>query len=497
MKIKFIVNIPLLLFFFAFLQLNGQKIYNLEEALNVARVNSPNIRKAKLSYVRSKELLNAQDASLKSQFSFTLEPMSYDNNRTFNDYFSTWYTSESKQSSGTFSVVQPLIWTDGTLSLSNQFLYRDSKSEVNNSTSRTFTNNLYLAFNQPFFTYNRTRLQYDEVRLDMENALLNYRIQMLNLEQVVARSFYDVYQRKMSLKVAEEELRNTTASYDLIKKKVDAGLIAQEEFYQAEVNLATSKSSVNNAKVAYENSLDAFKQTLGTSLYEDATVAADVAESSVKADLNKAIEHALQYRMELRQRQINLIMTRNDITRAAASNEFKGNVSLRYGVIGNDEALKAIYDQPAQDQQLLLRFDIPLYDWGAKESRVKAAEATLASSKISEEEQKKDIIIEIRQAYRNLENQKFQIENARQNIKVSQLTYDINLERYQNGDLTSMDLNLFQSQLSEKKISLVDAIIGYKLALLDLKIRSLWDFEKNKPVLSDDATIEIEENEGE
>ncbi|NIA31370.1 MAG: TolC family protein, partial [Actinobacteria bacterium] len=75
------------------------------------------------------------------------------------------------------------------------------------------------------------------------------------------------------------------------------------------------------------------------------------------------------------------------------------------------------------------------------------------------------------------------IEIARQNIKNAQLTYDINLERYKNGDLTSMDLNLYQTQLSEQKLGLVEALINYKLALLDLKIKSLWDFEKNCAVL--------------
>ncbi|MEJ2545944.1 MAG: TolC family protein, partial [Calditrichaceae bacterium] len=105
------------------------------------------------------------------------------------------------------------------------------------------------------------------------------------------------------------------------------------------------------------------------------------------------------------------------------------------------------------------------------------------SSKLSEEEEKKDIIIGIRQAYRNVQNQQLQIDIAQQNVKVAQLTYDINLERYENGDLTSMDLNLYQNQLSQKKIGLVDAMIAYKLALLDLKIQSMWDFRKNRPVL--------------
>jgi len=461
-----------------------ERVLSFEDALQIAKSNSPDIRQVKLAYERSKELLNAQKAALKSQFSLTLEPVRYTSSRTFDDFFSTWYDSETKQSSGTFNIAQPLIWTDGTIALRNQFLWQDSYSETQETNNKTFTNNLFIEYSQPFFTYNRTRMVYEEVQLDMENALLNYHIQELLLEQRVARNFYDVYKKQMSLQVPEEELQNTTQSLSIIQNKVNAGLTAKEELYQAELNLANSKSSLHNARVAYENALDQLKRALGISLFEHLSIAADISETETEVNLDKAIDYGLKYRMELKQREIDILISQNNIVRAAATNEFKGNLALRYGVIGNDEKLEnLLYDTPAQDRLLSLSLEIPLYDWGEKESRVRAAEASVKSQKISLEEQKTDIVIEIRQAYRNMENQKYQTEIARQNVKVAQLTYDINLERYQNGDLTSMDLNLFQSQLSAKKTNLVDALITYKLALLDIKIRSLWDFEKNRAVL--------------
>ena len=46
-----------------------------------------------------------------------------------------------------------------------------------------------------------------------------------------------------------------------------------------------------------------------------------------------------------------------------------------------------------------------------------------------------------------------------------------------------MDLNLFQTQLSTKKMSYAQALIDYKIELLNLKIQSLFDFEKNEAVL--------------
>lgn len=67
--------------------------------------------------------------------------------------------------------------------------------------------------------------------------------------------------------------------------------------------------------------------------------------------------------------------------------------------------------------------------------------------------------------------------------KNAQLTYEINLKRYANGDLTSMDLNLYQTQLSTKKMLYAQTLIDYKIELLNLKIQSLYDFEKKEAIV--------------
>jgi hypothetical protein len=45
-----------------------------------------------------------------------------------------------------------------------------------------------------------------------------------------------------------------------------------------------------------------------------------------------------------------------------------------------------------------------------------------------------------------------------------------------------MDLNIYQNQLSQKQLSYTNSLISYKLELLNLKIQTLYDFEKKQPV---------------
>jgi len=95
---------------------------------------------------------------------------------------------------------------------------------------------------------------------------------------------------------------------------------------------------------------------------------------------------------------------------------------------------------------------------------------------------------------RNLKNLENQIEIQTKTVENAELTYDINLERYRNGDLTSMDLGLYQNQLSESKMALTNAIIDYKIELLNLKIQTLYDFEKQLPIIPEELTSNEDKN---
>lgn len=488
LKIFYLDHRYLFLFFLILVMSNfqnsfGQEPLTLERSLEIAMKNSPQIKSYQLSLEQQQELLNAQHAGLKSQFGFTLNPIDYTNQRRFYNFLGGYVTSETKRTAGTFSIRQPIKLTDGTLTLINELSWIDSYNVEKQITSKNYNNDLYLSFTQPLFTYNQTKLDLRKLELALENAALNYAIQKLYLEYQVNQNFFNVYQQKMRLEIAKDEFNNREQSYQIIKNKVEAGLSRREDLFQAELNLAESKSAVQDALVSLENDLDSFKKMIGLSLFDDIAVTADISHRAVEIDLPKALETGMKYRMELRQREMDIDKEQYNLIVASATNEFKGDISLSYGITGTNKKLKEVYDDQTKNQRILLALNVPVWDWGQKKSTIKAAEASLRNSELSLENEKNDIIIEIRKAYRNLKNLVNQIDIAEQNLRNAQLTYDINLERYKNGDLTSMDLNLFQNQLSQAKLNKIGALINYKIELLNMKVLSLWDFEKDRRVV--------------
>ncbi|MEO9481921.1 MAG: TolC family protein [Ekhidna sp.] len=461
----------------------AQTVLTLEESIEVAKISSPDIRKSVLNLLSNSKSLDAQRASLKSRFALDVTPIDFSRSRVFNDLFSTWNTSEDYNSFANFSISQPVTVTDGTLSLNNRLGYRDNFSEFQDVRTKTYSNNLYLQFDQPIFTYNRNKLQLAELELNFENAQLNHAMQLLNLERNVTQSFYNFYQSQNNVEIAQDEYDNQQISYEITKNKVEADLLAEEELYQAELNLATSKSTLQNQQVTLYNAADDFKLLLGISLEEDIQVRVDVNYVTQKVDLNKAIQNGIDQRMELRQRSIDIERSQFELVKTNALNEFKGSVALSLGIFGDNERLTNVYSTPTNQPRIAVSFSIPLWDWGEKKARLAASNANLDMTKIDLENQKNDIVINIRKVYRNLQNLETQIEISQQNVRNAELTYEINLERYKNGDLTSMDLNLFQNQLSDKKSALATALINYKIELLNLKIQSLYDFENDEPVV--------------
>jgi len=461
---------------------SGQKGLTLVEAMQIAENNSPNMKRTRLNLIRSQENLNAQNAALKSQFSLSVNPIGYNQNREFNELISKWNTTRTTESYSLFTVAQPIVLTDAVVSLTNRFGYTDSYSEYSDRTIKGFSNRLSLNLDQPLFTYNRTKLQLKELQLALENAQLNYAIQLLALEKGVTQAFYYVYQQQQSMEIARQAYLNMQQSYEVIKNKVDAGISAREEMFQAELNLASSRSEYENSQVTFENAKDDFKMIIGMSLYDDLIVLPDIEVDTVKIDVAFAIDQGLANRMELRQSQINIETAEFDLIQTKALNEFKGNLGLSIGLFGDNEKIGNVYDSPTDNESISLSFSIPLWDWGERKSRIKATQANIESANISYEEEQNNIILSVRQVYRNLINLRNQIGIARQNVTNAQLTYDLNLEKYKNGDLTGMDLNIYQNQLSEKQLSYTNSLISYKLELLNLKIQTLYDFEKKEPV---------------
>lgn len=464
---------------------HAQAPLTIEQALDIAEENNPDLRASKLSLERYQYNLVAQRASLKSRFSLDLNPINYSRSRRFDNRLSQWYTNETLNTSGTFRVSQPILLTDGEVSLINTFGWQDNQSTVEgmDNSNRAFSNDLYLQLTQPVFTYNRRKMELKQIEFDYENAGIRYALQRLNTERSITNQFYTVFMAQRNLSISKEELENTKQSYEIIKNKVEADLSAREELFQAELNLANAQSTMEERSVSLENAKDQLKQSLGISLDDEIEVTVEIEVSPVAVDLVQAVQSALSTRMELRQREIDIELAELQMIQTKSLNEFRGDISLSVGIIGDHERFGNIYDNPTQNPRVAVSVTVPIFDWGEKRARVRAQKVAQTLARFEQENLRVDIELDVRQTWRRLENLRTQIDIAEQSVRNAQLTYDLNLTRYREGELTGMEISQFQTQLSNRRMAHSQALINYKIELLNLKILTLYDFENERPIV--------------
>ena len=99
-------------------------------------------------------------------------------------------------------------------------------------------------------------------------------------------------------------------------------------------------------------------------LNEDIMVFAEVQIKPVEVNLEKAIQHGLESRLELRQREIESKELAFDMIKTKALNEFKGDIALSFGLIGDNRHLEKIYNNPTQNPRVAISFSVPIFDWG-------------------------------------------------------------------------------------------------------------------------------------
>ncbi len=102
---------------------------------------------------------------------------------------------------------------------------------------------------------------------------------------------------------------------------------------------------------------------------------------------------------------------------------------------------------------------------------------------MSLEEEKRTIITDIRDICRNLPVLLRQTEIRKENVENAEMTYRIQEGKYRDGNLSGIELLQYQTQLTEARQMYTNAVINYKIELLNLKIQTLWNFETGRPVL--------------
>ena len=392
-----------------------------------------------------------------------------------------------------FTYVLP---SGGDLALSANSFYDDQQTilALNNDeelTNKLFYNRFALSFSQPVFTKNTLKENLKKAELEFEKTTKQYTRGQMDIIHEVTRGFYQLYRTTRMVEIAEERLRNSNEALRVASLKSESGLIPEGELLAVEVEVAQDQADLSAANGSLERQKDIFKQMIGLDMKLDISIYTELDRELILIDEELALREALANRLELEEASLDIDLQGIEVDRAKRTRELKGNISGFYdftgvstlgsGSLGDliNSSIDNLGERPP-NRGVMLTLSYPISDWGRGKARVQQAKINLDDKKLRLENMKNTIIKEVRDIVRTVRESQNRLQIHEKNQELAQRSYKIFIMRFENGDISSQELAIERERLSSVQLNYLVAYIDNKLALSDLKRKTMWDFQNKR-----------------
>jgi len=327
-------------------------------------------------------------------------------------------------------------------------------------------------------------------RRNLEQSRQTFQAQVSASLQQAINQYWSVIQSRESLKVTRASLEQAEATYQQNKRALELGALPPLDIYRSEAEVATRRVAVIQAEYALKQSEDQFRQVIGADL--DPYVRAldlDLVENPEPAgellstDATTALEQALKQRPELEAVRQQLL---NDDTNLRVShNALLPDLELTgfytsTGLGGNQISLggppTTVMPGGFRDAlSQLFGFGFPAYGFTVSLNlpiKNRLAEASLGRAAIAKRNdlyllrrQEQSITLEVVNAVHGLEQAKLAMSAAKIARDLAQKSLEAEQRKYELGEKTIFFVLDAQREAATAEVTLVQAEIGYQMAL--------------------------------
>ncbi len=339
---------------------------------------------------------------------------------------------------------------------------RLGEEPVNPRTMQLGSKNSYrfsLGLEQPIYMGGQIRAGYEQVQKALEMANLELEKKKQELTYQVSEQYYNILKIKKIVELNQQTVKKIENYVKIAEVNKEVGIFTSTDVLQARVNLTRAKqgllqtrNQLKLARMALENTLvlDASQ-----SLYLDDELKLEARE----IDEVEIRDYAFENRIELRL--LNLQEDSLELNLARAEGSRYPTVSLGADYSTNNDGFFKVSDG---EWQINLMLNYNIFSGGEERAKIEKAQQEIEKFKLSKEDLKAGIDLEIEESLLNLEEAKERIqlmelslEEARENLEQTEL-------KYQEGIITSTEVLDAQTTLKQVQTDYFQAICDYDIA---------------------------------
>jgi HAE1 family hydrophobic/amphiphilic exporter-1 len=315
-------------------------------------------------------------------------------------------------------------------------------------------NILQLFVNQPIYTGGRlnnslgiSTSQFDASKLELDRT-------RQEIEYRVVETFYSALMNQRGVSVAEEQIQLNEKQLELAKARFEAGTVARLDVLQAEVELANSKARRIQAQAQVDTAMQALRSVLSLPQTQPLQLEGSLDEP-VMAQAREELDTRLPQRPDLQ-----AFTARREMAEYASSlaqSEWKPNLAFTGNMQYQQDDVGDLLGRDNQSYAFGIQLNVPLFSAPGAAARRSVAQSQMRQAEHGLRFATDNARLELESAWTAFQasaevvsTQEKALELARESVSIAQVSYE-------NGVITSAELNDAQVRLLQTEWLLMQA----------------------------------------
>jgi outer membrane protein len=304
-----------------------------------------------------------------------------------------------------------------------------------------------------------------------DSAYFAFRNVLDQLIATVKTQFYQIIVNRELVKVNEENVRLLEAQLKDQQNRFEAGTVPRFNVLQADVQLHNQIPQL----IAAENNLRISKLQLAKTLGLDfqrrrgdsspLEVIGDMPYIPRFIELADAIEMGKQRRAFLKQARANVLNQLQQVR--AAAGQYLPSISTTGGGEWVSSPINSSWHDISKGWTALVQGSMPIWDSGAIAGQVIQQRALLSETKITYDDDVRQVELEIQQAYSNLQQNRELIQSQEKNVELADEALRLAKARLDAGAGVQLDVLNATVQLLTAQSTRLQALFGYNSSLAE------------------------------
>ena len=462
----------------------------LERMVDLTLSDSYRIRNLNLSIERTRYILDAERARLRSRVSLDLSVPQFESiaeprwNSTLG--LNEIIHENSRRWEAQLSIRQPVILfgypTNGYLSLNNR-VYRYTQLDEDGGRDLRYYNRYFVRYTQPLFQPNGLKNDLEEAELDLEESELEFYSDVVGIVDDLSGDYFELFEDAYEQEINEALVANLELAVSEAEEVAEADPSRQIDLDQVRVELANAQEQLQQSRSQFRLQAASVKTRLNLPETDSITLDPRIRVSPVPIDVEQATRYALELTPRMRELDIEYRMNELDLEETRGRNAFRVDLEFSYGREKQDPRFGDLWESPTNTYTIDVNAYIPLWDWGERSSRIQASRIELRRTELEVDETVSQIVSSVANEARNVEEFQSRALNMQNNLELATNLSASSVELYRAGSASILDvLQSFRRQ-ADTANNLLDAYLGWRRALLRMQRLTFYDFELGVPVL--------------